>query len=84
MTYSEVFKRDAVSLFESSLEVVINVIASYLEVGCNSLCSWLDTLGTVAKTNTDGEKVAGPIAAAANSGRTFLKDSLKCPRFCSV
>ena len=75
-TYFEAFKRGAVLLYESGLEVMINVIASDLESGCNFLCTWLDTLGTVAKTNTDGEKVAGPIAAAANSDRASLKDSL--------
>ena len=63
-TYTERFKRDAVSLYESTPGTTINAIASDLGVNRNSLRSWLDTFGTGTKTNANGEKVASPIAAS--------------------
>lgn len=68
-TYTERFKRDAVSLYESTPGATINAIASDLGVNRNSLRTWLDAFGTGTKTNANGEKVASPIAAA-NSART--------------
>lgn len=63
-TYTERFKHDAVSLYESTPGATINAIASDLGVNRNSLRSWLDTFGTGTKTNANGEKVASPIAAS--------------------
>ena len=68
-TYTEQFKRDAVSLYESTPGATLNAIASDLGVNRNSLRTWLDAFGTGTKTNANGEKVASPIAAA-NSART--------------
>ena len=68
-TYTEQFKRDAVSLYESTPGATINAIASDLGVNRNSLRTWLDAFGTGTTTNANGEKVASPIAAA-NSART--------------
>ncbi|WP_342318484.1 IS3 family transposase [Corynebacterium mayonis] len=68
-TYTEQFKRDAVTLYESTPGATINAIASDLGVNRNSLRTWLDAFGTGTKTNANGEKVASPIAAA-NSERT--------------
>lgn len=68
-TYSEAFKRDAVSLYESTPGATINAIASDLGVNRNSLRTWLDTFGTGTKTDANGEKVTSPVAAA-NSERT--------------
>ena len=67
-TYTEQFKRDAVSLYESTPGATLNAIASDLGVNRNSLRTWLDAFGTGTKTNANGEKVASPIAAA-NSAR---------------
>ncbi|GAB2497810.1 Transposase [Corynebacterium atrinae] len=71
-TYTEHFKRDAVSLYESTPKATINTISSDLGINRNSLRAWLDTFGTGTKTNTDGEKIASPIAAA-NSARTSME-----------
>ncbi|MDR7329881.1 transposase [Corynebacterium guangdongense] len=62
-TYTEQFKRDVVSLYESTPGATINAIASDLGVNRNSLRTWLDAFGTGTKTNANGEKVASPIAA---------------------
>ena len=45
-TYTERFKRDAVSLYESTPGATIYAIASDLGVNRNSLRSWLDAFGT--------------------------------------
>lgn len=63
-TYTERFKRDAVSLYESTPGATINAIASDLGVNRNSLRSWLDAFGTGTKTNANGEKVASLIAVS--------------------
>ncbi len=63
-TYTERFKRDAVSLYESTPGATINAMASDLGVNRNSLRSWLDAFGTRTKTNANGEKVASLIAAS--------------------
>ncbi|MCT1695461.1 IS3 family transposase [Corynebacterium sanguinis] len=63
-TYTEQFKRDAVSLYESTPGATINAIASDLGVNRNSLRTWLDAFGTGTKTNANGDKVASPIAAS--------------------
>lgn len=68
-TYTEAFKRDAVSLYESTPGTTINAIASDLGINRNSLRSWLGAFGTGTKTNAAGEKVASPVAAT-NSERT--------------
>ena len=81
-TYTEQFKRDAVSLYESTPGATLNAIASDLGVNRNSLRTWLDAFGTGTKTNANGEKVASPIAAA-NSARTpaeGLSDAERIPR----
>ena len=67
-TYTEQFKRDAVSLYESTPGAAINAIASDLGVNRNSLRTWLDSFGTGTKTNANGEKVASPVAAAPAAG----------------
>jgi len=63
-TYTERFKRDAVSLYESTPGATINAIASDLGANRNSLRSWLDAFGAGTKTNANGEKVASPIAGS--------------------
>ena len=63
-TYTEQFKRDAVSLYESTPGATINAIASDLGINRNSLRTWLDTFGTGTRTNSSGEKVASPVAAS--------------------
>lgn len=70
-TYTEQFKPDAVSLYESTPGATINAIASDLRINRNCLRTWLDAFGTGTKTNANGngEKVASPIATA-NSERT--------------
>lgn len=55
-TYTEAFKRDAVSLHESTPGTTINAIASALGINRNSLRSWLGAFGTGIKTNDAGEK----------------------------
>ena len=45
-TYTEQFKRDAVSLYESTPGATLNAIASDLGVIRNSLRTWLDAFGT--------------------------------------
>ncbi|MEX3564615.1 transposase, partial [Corynebacterium phoceense] len=48
-TYTEQFKRDAVSLYESTPGATLNAIASDLGVNRNSLRTWLDAFGTGTK-----------------------------------
>lgn len=59
-TYTEQFKRDAVSLYESTPGATLNAIASDLGVNRNSLRTWLDAFGTGTKTNANGKKSRQP------------------------
>ena len=63
-TYTERFKRDAVSLYESTPGATINAIASDLGGSRNSLRSGVDAFGPGTKTNANGGKGARPIAAS--------------------
>ena len=56
-TYTERFKRDAVSLYESTPGATINAIASDLGVNRNFLRTWLDAFGTGTKTGSSRFRV---------------------------
>ena len=73
-TYTEQFKRDADSLYESTPRATLSAIASDLGVNRNCLRTWLDSFGTGTKTN--GDKVDSPVAAA-NSARTLAEGLLR-------
>ena len=59
-TYTEQFKRDAVSLYESTPGATLNAIASDLGVNRNSLRTWLaaaNSARTPAEGLSDAERI---------------------------
>ena len=59
--YSEEFRRDAVTLYESTPGATVRGIATDLGIERGTLRSWLDTYGTGKKTTADGTLTRSPL-----------------------
>ncbi|GAA1480394.1 hypothetical protein GCM10009624_08340 [Gordonia sinesedis] len=67
MHYDEVFRRDAVDLYESTPGATIRAIAADLGIERGTLRGWLDKYGTGRKTAADGSPTTSALKPATSS-----------------